>query len=175
MPSGQLILLWDSDEPDWIGLNFTINRTFTDLLRRSVKASYWRYDHSSLSWEVHVTRIESVYRLGRRLFQFVDVSALPPKLQKALAQSMDGDESFGHRTLSKGALDDPYARLYVRDDAPLNVVKAAYRALSKECHPDVGGSPEAFKQINEAYEKIRKMRTPNEYREDAKETGAGTG
>jgi hypothetical protein len=32
-------------------------------------------------------------------------------------------------------------------------VRAAYRRLSLECHPDVGGSAERFRRVNEAYER----------------------
>lgn len=46
---------------------------------------------------------------------------------------------------------DNYAALYVTHNAPVEVIKAAYRALSKLYHPDTGGDAEDFKRINEAY------------------------
>jgi hypothetical protein len=33
-------------------------------------------------------------------------------------------------------------------------VKAAYRKLAKQCHPDAGGSQDEFKQLQAAYEKV---------------------
>jgi hypothetical protein len=33
-------------------------------------------------------------------------------------------------------------------------VKAAYRRLSRQTHPDVGGSAEGFRRVNEAYERV---------------------
>lgn len=49
----------------------------------------------------------------------------------------------------------PYIILYLQDNAPSEVIKAAYRALSKMYHPDTGGDPNVFKRIQEAYEKIK--------------------
>ena len=48
--------------------------------------------------------------------------------------------------------------LRVFPDAPLAVIEAAYRALAKTAHPDAGGTDEAMKELNEAYETMRKER-----------------
>ena len=56
--------------------------------------------------------------------------------------------------------DDPlgyYARLGVQPKAPTSVVKAAYRALAQEWHPDRNTSPEAtarFQALQRAYETL---------------------
>jgi len=47
----------------------------------------------------------------------------------------------------------PYEVLGINPDAEDVVVESAYRALSKQYHPDAGGDPEKFKEIQEAYEK----------------------
>lgn len=49
---------------------------------------------------------------------------------------------------------DAYDVLGLTPDADIAVVKAAYRTLSKQNHPDQGGDEEEFKHINEAYEAI---------------------
>ncbi len=46
---------------------------------------------------------------------------------------------------------DPFAALYLLPSAPVEVVKAAYRALATLHHPDHGGDVEKMKQINAAY------------------------
>jgi hypothetical protein len=53
-------------------------------------------------------------------------------------------------TYRRGATDDPYAILHVTSDALPEVLDAAYRALAKKHHPDVGGSEAAMKRINVA-------------------------
>lgn len=45
--------------------------------------------------------------------------------------------------------------LGLRSGASWEAVKAAFRARAKTCHPDHGGDPEAFKQLNEAYQRLR--------------------
>ncbi len=60
----------------------------------------------------------------------------------------------------------PFAAMYLRDNAPKEVVDAAYRALAKLHHPDLAGSNEAdrlrrtesMKRLNVAYEAAKKMR-----------------
>lgn len=52
----------------------------------------------------------------------------------------------------------PYNILEVRRDASDIVVRAAYRSLVRKSHPDVGGSPEEFRRIQSAYEKIGILR-----------------
>lgn len=49
---------------------------------------------------------------------------------------------------------EPYEVLGVAPDADDAVVRAAYRDLLKEHHPDHGGSTERFMQITNAYERI---------------------
>lgn len=48
---------------------------------------------------------------------------------------------------------DPYYILGVRHDAPMWVIKAAFRALNRAYHPDTATEPnvEAFQKVQEAY------------------------
>jgi len=50
---------------------------------------------------------------------------------------------------------DHYAVLGVPRDADYNTIKAAYNKVVLKAHPDKGGSPEAFIQIQEAYEILK--------------------
>lgn len=50
---------------------------------------------------------------------------------------------------------DPYEVLGVRPDAEWQVINGAHRAMANKTHPDKpGGSAEAFKEVQEAMEKI---------------------
>jgi len=45
--------------------------------------------------------------------------------------------------------------LYVQENAPIQVVEAAYRALSKLYHPDMGGNATLMQRLNTAVEAAR--------------------
>lgn len=51
-----------------------------------------------------------------------------------------------------------YTTLYLLPGAPLSVIKAAYKALALEHHPDHGGSADKMKAINVAFELIEKSK-----------------
>jgi len=51
--------------------------------------------------------------------------------------------------------DDPYRTLYVYPDAPVEVIRAAYRALAIKFHPDKGGDVNVMARINHAMDKIK--------------------
>lgn len=50
---------------------------------------------------------------------------------------------------------DYYAILGLSADASLDDIKQAHRKLALKCHPDKGGTPEQFHDLNEAYEALR--------------------
>ncbi len=52
---------------------------------------------------------------------------------------------------------DAYTALHLLPSAPIEVIKAAYRALAILCHPDRGGDEEAMKRVNIAYESITRQ------------------
>lgn len=48
----------------------------------------------------------------------------------------------------------PHATLYVTTNAPIEVIRAAHRALAAIHHPDVGGDHRRMSDINTAYERL---------------------
>jgi len=56
------------------------------------------------------------------------------------------------------ALGNAYVMLGVLPSAPRAVIEAAYRALAKDAHPDVGGSEAQMRALNAAMTAIRKER-----------------
>ena len=51
-----------------------------------------------------------------------------------------------------------YRVLKVDPGAPYDVIQAAYRALARTFHPDLGGDPDEMKRINEAWEILGDLR-----------------
>lgn len=49
----------------------------------------------------------------------------------------------------------PWSELHLLPTAPRALVEAAYRVLTRECHPDVGGDHEAMVRLNAAIEALR--------------------
>jgi DnaJ-class molecular chaperone len=74
------------------------------------------------------------------------------------AQAYGAGRSVSTAAVQIGAADPTlvaaYAVLWLRPGAPLSVVKAAYRSLAAQYHPDAGGEPLAMRRLNEAYETI---------------------
>lgn len=50
---------------------------------------------------------------------------------------------------------DPYETLGLSRTATADEIKSAYRKLAKKHHPDLGGDPEKFKELNEAHDILR--------------------
>lgn len=50
---------------------------------------------------------------------------------------------------------DWFEVLQVSPNASKTVVDAAYKALAKVRHPDAGGTEEAMKELNQAYDSVR--------------------
>jgi curved DNA-binding protein CbpA len=50
--------------------------------------------------------------------------------------------------------EDLYRRLGISSTATYDEVRRAYRARARECHPDMGGTPEDMRSLNEAYDTL---------------------
>ncbi len=58
---------------------------------------------------------------------------------------------------------DYYAVLGLQPTASPDQIKAAYRAVAKQAHPDAGGSPEAMQAVNEAYQTLSNPAARRDY------------
>ena len=67
---------------------------------------------------------------------------------------------------------DPYRMLQVIPDAEPEVIQAAYRALARKHHPDVGGSEMQMAMLNAAWETLRDQGERARYDLDRKTAAA---
>lgn len=131
-----------------IKCSFDRNIEFTQHLKYRIKASHRRYDSEDKCWYVKEVAITTLVRLGDTYFDRIVYKELPVYLQIKIADRKNIQ-------LSKAVSGQTaYQVLHLQESAPLEVVKAAYKALAHIHHPDKGGETEMFTQINEAYEKI---------------------
>lgn len=92
-------------------------------------------------------------------FYFVQVVDLCKMGDRLPAPPADWEEAWARyqqveplkRTKSPEESSTDHHTLYVTQDAPQEVIQAAYRALAKLHHPDIGGNADVFKRINAAY------------------------
>ena len=130
------------------------NKRFVTYISQGIKPmSYRRFDATTKKWSVHLSKIPQVISAGKRLFDYIDYKSLPDDLQIKVVQFLEGSQSEIHPFCIKRR---PHAVLHVLPTAPVEVIKAAYKALATKHHPDHGGDPEVFMEIQDAYEKLTK-------------------
>lgn len=89
------------------------------------------------------------------------VSELPAylKMRKQLGRTPDSDSAAYRRVVKEHlqhvATGTPEKLLKVDGEVTPTSVKAAYKLAAKKAHPDSGGSKEAFKQVNDAYQALK--------------------
>jgi hypothetical protein len=118
------------------------------VLQRSVKPSARKYDHLEGAWEVHYSVVQHLLSVIRTCQEGVDTSRLPPAWLQYLEQEHVHD------------VKKPLATLHLLPTAPIEVIKAAYKALCLLNHPDHGGDIVRFREIDEAYQHVMKFQGP---------------
>jgi hypothetical protein len=104
-------------------------------------------------WVIVPETLHKVISYSRHIFTKIDANALPIRYQNAIQRALQGGED----TLQYSSEpDSPYSVLYITRNAPDFVVKAVFKALVFEYHPDKGGDPKEFQKVKEAYDEITK-------------------
>ena len=135
------------------------NLFILNYLKASIPQAYRYYNADENAWLVHKDHVLPVVQLGYTQFGAVDCSALDEDLQVEIAANKASWKPGYKRTKvfkkEKCTLDEAYATLHLRTGAPRLIVDAVWKALAHQHHPDRGGDEEVFKQILEAYTKIK--------------------
>ena len=129
---------------------------FVAVLKSVVRPHTYRvWNPDRQAWLFHWHWIYTVVRRARQYFDEVDYSALP------LAWQLRAAGAQGSAQLALDApQSDPFQALFVTENAPWEVVRAAYRALVAIYHPDVQktGNREAFERVDRAYRQLAALR-----------------
>jgi hypothetical protein len=114
-------------------------RTTSDTRGSSYQANYKRmYEEARAQVEDLKVRLAQAEAAARR------------------ARSYNPPNTWGSGGRGNG--DPAYDELYVLENAPMEVVKGAYRALAMMNHPDHGGDTAKMQKINAAFDRIQKLR-----------------
>jgi hypothetical protein len=124
----------DVGSDDRVILRSPYNPDVVQALKDTIPYAYREWDGAAKVWRIH------------------------PEWGDVLVQTL---EAAGVRVLDKrpvvplpvvmcSALDQACRQLFVTPDAPLEVAEAAFKALAKRYHPDVGGDTALFQALNDA-------------------------
>jgi hypothetical protein len=144
------LILTKFDE-QWVELT-GLGGKLTLAVKGGIKPAYRRYDEKTQHWLVHWTCLPFLLHLARSHAFDVDYGTLPTGWQLRAAGAVSPE------IVTPVVAVSPYAKLFVTEDAPTDVVTAAYRALVRRHHPDVGGDVHRFREVDDAYRRILSLR-----------------
>ena len=139
----------DTNKAPFYKLSLTPKR-IVEYLRYSTKPSFRYFEEDS--WFVHETLLPAIVKLCYLEGRHVNYSELPDSLQMLLAEAKH--TSVEIPKINTPSLTGAHAALHLLPTAPKSVIKAAYKALALECHPDRGGDSTVFSKITEAYKQL---------------------
>lgn len=128
-------------DPDIVELYTPYNSDFVDAIKLQVPPSHREWSPGTKTWFVRSPYDTTATRILSFYFPGAEVGGKPA--ERPLFSPPD-----------QCRCDADHRALFVCQNAPDEVVKAAYRALAKLNHPDAGGDHSRMQIINIAYERI---------------------
>lgn len=108
------------------------NGAFIDTLKKSIPTKKRYYDAGDQTWYIVVDQYEKLAVLLDQYFDETILLDFPAQL---------ADSSV-------------WAKLFLLEGAPIEVIHSVYRTLAKLYHPDRGGDPTKMTEINVAYKEL---------------------
>ena len=116
----------------FIQLEAPYNRPFTDELKKSVPAKKRMWDNNDKCWYVVKDQFDKLTHLMDKHY----------------------DETILLDFPEQEVSNDSWSKLFLIEGAPLGIVQAAYKVLSKKYHPDLGGDVVKMQELNVAHKDI---------------------
>lgn len=140
---------------DAVSLTFPYSPEFLADMKRVVDYRFREWKPGKKVWVVKAAVFDKVHELFDQHFPGVEL-----KVAEAAAELIRKKYESGvnYRSPKAPVSWGPYKELYLDEDAPDCVVNAAYKALARMYHPDLGGDTEIMSRINRAYEAIQTLR-----------------
>ena len=127
--------------PPWLYCTFQYNPEVVEDLKFDLPTYSRSWDPDRRAWRIS----EDVFDEVKRIFRTYDYYIYnTPK-----------DPPGNHPPPAEPPALPAHRVLHVAADAPPEVIRAAYRAMSKLHHPDTGGDEVRMKEINDAWEKLQ--------------------
>lgn len=109
------------------------------------------WDTRTRRWSIAYHHLEAVLLEGARCFAGTSIDGFDAAWRARAEQIL-------RRPLDSARGERAYDELFILPNAPLPVVRAAYRALARIYHPDTGGSTARMADLNRAYERVLALR-----------------
>ncbi len=141
------------EDPCWLVLDGASPKLVETIKAGVRPVTRRRFNWDSNKWEVHYQWINAVVTWARGLNHVVDYRTLPDQWQILAAGG-------GVPNTKLEFSSDPYSILFLKSDAPPQVIKAVYKALAAMYHPDSPtGDKEKFIKLDAAYNEILSSKT----------------
>ena len=139
-------------EKDTIIVQFANLQQLEDYIR-TLPISDRSFSRKDGGWIILPKQLGKVVAFASTWSSHVDINQLPPHLKFVASKFILGEQQT---TSAPSKEKTPYDILFIKKNAPPEVIKAAYKALAKKYHPDNGDTGDAteFRKIQEAYNKI---------------------
>jgi len=113
------------------------------------------WERDDKRWYVFESYADQAIRLAQHYWPALDLSEYQSSAYGSGQGQRQSQGSRQQATWSNNGATDHDA-LYVKSNAPKEVIAAAYKALARLYHPDAGGDAAKMQAVNLAYERLKK-------------------